>query len=162
NFDEIVRLIERENLYAVSINFVPEKIPVDLVFISNMKRFDNASVPEGIHPQTVITSNIKTSSKNVLVVNYSSYLAENSFIMDNGGIMCINLLKEAGVKDFLLAGFDGFSADIRENFYEDSLYLDMEAARWANINMAMADKIAQLRKLVNITFLAPSSYETLG
>ena len=157
--ERISSFAQRENLFTVSINFVPEKIPVSLVFISNMKRFDNTELPSDKGITTVVTSNIKTDRDGVITVNYSSYLAENSFIMDSGGVMAINFLKKAGAKDFLLAGFDGFSADIRENYYEDSLYMDMESERWAKINMAMADKIAQLRKQVNITFLSSSSYE---
>lgn len=156
---ELSELIERENFFTVSINFVPSDIPVDMVFISNMKRFDSTDLPDTKGIMTVITSNIKTDNANILVVNYSSYLAENSFIMDSGGVMSLNLLRKTGARDFTLAGFDGFTGNIRENYYEESLYMDMESERWVKINMAMSDKIAQLRKQVNITFLASSSYE---
>ena len=92
-------------------------------------------------------------------MNYSSYLNEEPSIIDNAGIMCINLLKNIGVKDFLLAGFDGFDEKIKDNFYEESLYLDVEGERLAKLNIAMASKIAQLRKQVSISFFASSSYD---
>lgn len=157
----INRLIADDNFFVISINFLPEDIPVDLAFISNMKRFQNAgNFVTGHDINVVVTSNIKDAGDGYWVVNYSSYLNEESSIVDNAGIMCINLLKKIGVRDFVLVGFDGFSENIKENFYEESLYLDVEEERLAKMNIAMANKIAQLRKQVAISFLAPSSYDT--
>lgn len=158
--DKINELIGSEDLFTISINFVPRDIPVSLVFISNMKRFRNAkdlSIGNGVN--VVVTSNIKNSGSGFWVVNYSSYLNEESSIIDNAGIMCINLMKQIGAKSFVLAGFDGFSENIKENFFEESLYLDVEGERLAKMNIAMADKIAQLRKQVDIKFFASSSYD---
>ena len=159
--DRINSVIRTGEFFTVSINFAPKDISVDAVFISNMKRFKTSKelpIHRGI--KTVITSNIKTDvEEQLLIVNYSDYINEDSFILDNGGIMCINLFKRIGAKDFLLAGFDGFSAERNENYYEESLSLDVESERLMNMNIAMANKISQLRKQINIEFLAPSSYE---
>ena len=157
---KINELIASNDFFTVSINFAPKDIDVDLVFISNMKRFCNAkdlSIHNGV--KVVITSNIKNAEKNFWVVNYSSYLNEEGIIIDNAGIMCINLMKRIGAKDFILAGFDGFSTNLNDNFYEESLYLDVEGERLAKLNIAISDKIKQLRKQVMITFFASSSYD---
>jgi 4-hydroxy 2-oxovalerate aldolase len=154
------QLIADDTFFVVSINFFPEKIPIDLIFISNMKRFQNTrDFSAGHSINTIVTSNIKNAGDRYWIVNYSSYLNEESTIADNAGIMCINLLKKIGAKEFLLAGFDGFSDNIKENFYEESLYFDVEEERLAKMNIAMANKIAQLRKQVTITFFAPSTYD---
>lgn len=158
---KVNELINHDAFFVISINFLPEEIPVDLVFISNMKRFQNTkdfSAGRSIH--VVVTSNIKSAGDGYWIVNYSSYLSEENSIADNAGIMCINLLKKIGARKFVLAGFDGFSENIKENFYEESLYLDVEEERLAKMNIAMADKIAQLRKQVAITFFAPSPYDS--
>ena len=160
--NRINRLISDNDLFTVSINFVPKDMEVNLVFISNMKRFRNAKdLPVSNGVKAVVTSNIKDPGEGFWMVNYSSYLNEENSIIDNAGIMCINLLKKIGAEDFLLAGFDGFSENIKDNFFEESLYLDVEEERLARMNMAMANKILQLRKQVNITFLASSSYDAL-
>ncbi len=158
--ERINELISNGDYFTVSINFVPKDITVNLAFISNMKRFRSAKdfpINNGII--TVVTSNIKNPGEGFLVVNYASYLNEENSIIDNAGIMCINLLKKIGAKDFLLAGFDGFSDNISENFYDESLYLDVEGERLAKMNLAMVDKISQLRKQVNIGFFSSSSYD---
>ena len=161
NVQKVNELKMCEGLFVISINFMPEDIPVDLVFISNMKRFydlEDLALNKGV--RTVITSNIKNVNKDFLIVNYSSYLNEDTCIMDNAGIMCINLLKKIGIRDFILAGFDGFSPDKKENFYEESLYLDVDDEWLVKMNLAMKNKILQLKKQVNISFLVSSSYET--
>lgn len=156
----INELISGGGFFTVSINFVPKDIKVNLAFISNMKRFSNAKdLPVNNGVRAVVTSNIENPGEGFWIVNYSSYLNEESSIIDNAGIMCINLLKKIGARDFLLAGFDGFSENIKDNFYEESLQLDVEGERLARMNLAMADKIAQLRKQINITFIARSSYD---
>ena len=40
---------------------------------------------------------------------------------DSSGIVAIKLLKEIGVKSILLAGFDGFSVNINDNYYDKNL-----------------------------------------
>ena len=85
---------------------------------------------------------------------------EDASIVDNAGMMCINLLAQIGVKDILLAGFDGFSENIRENFYEESLYLNIDQERLALMNIAIANKLKQLKNLLNIEFVSNSHYAT--
>lgn len=161
--NRINELQRTDDFFTVSINFMPTNIKVDLVFISNMKRFRNIeNISEEYGINIVITSNIKNIGERFLVVNYSSYLNEDNSIVDNAGLMCINLLKQIGCKDFVLVGFDGFSTNLKENFYEDSLYLDVEEERMAKTNIAMANKIAQLRKQIKIKFFASSSYDEKG
>lgn len=158
--DRINSLTSSGEYVAVSINFAPVDMSVDFVFISNMKRFKSAKeIPTACGIKTIVTSNIVSLSEECLIVNYSSYLNEDANIIDNAGVMCINLLMRVGVKDILLAGFDGFSENIKENYYEESLYLDVEQERLARINIAMANKIKQLKKLINIEFFAASTYD---
>lgn len=158
--DRINTLINNNHYVVASINFAPVDIPVDFVFISNMKRFKNAKeMPTVRGVKTIVTSNIVSSSNEYMIVNFSSYLNEDSTIVDNAGMMCINLFTQIGVKDFMLAGFDGFSEDVKENFYEESLYLDVEQERLAKMNIAMANKIKQLKKQINIEFFAASTYD---
>lgn len=158
--EKINNLISGEEFFTVSINFVPKDINVNLAFISNMKRFSNAKdLPVNKGVRAVVTSNIKNPGDGFWIINYASYLNEECSIIDNAGIMCINLLKKIGAKDFLLAGFDGFSQNIKDNFFEESLQLDVDGERLARMNLAMSDKIAQLRKQINIEFMAQSTYD---
>lgn len=158
---EINKYKKDKNAFVISINFCPSNMPVDLVFVSNMKRFRSIEELSSIDfPKTVITSNISHDKlEGVLIVNYSSYLNEENYIADNAGLMCINLLKKIGVEKIVLAGFDGYSANVKENFYQESLCLDVEETRLVNMNITMAKKIKQLKNQIDISFIAESSYE---
>ncbi len=155
---KINSLITSGEYIVVCINFSPSDIPVDFLFISNMKRFNSVKQSPTKRIKTIVTSNIVSFSDDYLVVNYSSYLNEDPIIIDNAGIMCINMLMHVGVKDFLLVGFDGFSENLKENYFEESLCLNVEQERLARINIAMASKIKQLKKLVNIEFFSLPNY----
>lgn len=155
--------IKEENLYVVSINFIPEMIPVDAVFISNMKRFSGVKDildADVLKTELIITSNILQSSKRGLyVINYSSYLNENRIISDNAGMMCINFFNQVGAEFLYLAGFDGFQIESNKNYYNSSLFMQVESERLIQMNDAITEKIKQMRRQINIVFLTESLYD---
>ncbi|MBE5899669.1 MAG: 4-hydroxy-2-ketovalerate aldolase [Lachnospiraceae bacterium] len=152
-------IISEEDFFVISINFIPENIPIDMLFVSNSKRFSSINELEGVN-SVVVTSNIyKEDSENVRVINYASYLNEDKSIVDNAGLMCINFLKRVNAKNLLLVGFDGFSARVSDNYYEESLYFDVEEERLLQMNVAIANKISQLKKQINIEFIGKTIYE---
>lgn len=148
-----------KNCFIISINFIPKEIHTDLTFISNRKRFFSLrKLLNSSGQKAIITSNIDNLNKDFLIVNYSSYLNEESCIIDNAGIMCINLLKKIGIKDFLLVGFDGFSESIKDNFSEKYMIYEIDEKK-EKTNIAIANKIRQLRKHIRIKFMSPSLYD---
>ena len=160
NTNRILELVDSLKCIVVSINFIPTDIPVDMAFVSNMKRFKNTKeMMADEKVKIVLTSNIATSCEGCMIVNYASYLNEDINIIDNAGMMCINLLTQIGIKHIILAGFDGFTGDIKEDFYEESLYVDVEQERLAKMNIAMSNKIKLLKKQINIEFFASSIYD---
>ena len=75
------------------------------------------SIDDGL--KAVITSNVCTKeSERISVINYVEYLNEEQIIVDNAGLMCINFVRKLGASNILLAGFDGFSAQCSDNYYE--------------------------------------------
>lgn len=165
NEKRISKLAQEQDLYVISVNFIPVNIKVNASFISNMKRFkgvhDLAAYSRKDGYIVIVTSNIATKSEDDLfVVDYSSYINEEQCIADNAGLMCINLLKKVGVQEVILAGFDGFSTDLKQNFYEQSMMLDVETERLAQINDATARKLTQLKKQIKISFTTESAYIT--
>lgn len=157
---QVIAGIDTNEYCIISVNFIPKDIPIEMMFISNIKRFSGFEDLFSKDINIVATSNIITESKNnVHVVDYSSYLCEEQCIADNAGLMCMNLLKRLGVSDILLSGFDGFSKDIDENYYEQSLQLNVEQERLKQMNIAMKQKIHQLQYHMSIKFLSDSLYK---
>ena len=73
--------------------------------------------------------------------------------------MCINFLKKCGADEVLLAGFDGFSLDWRENYYESSMAFDIESNRIYEMNHALGQKLSQLQRQMKLGFLQESIYQ---
>ena len=57
-----------------------------------------------------------------------------------------------------LAGFDGFGQEINQSYYIDSLELSTDYKRLAQVNKAIAAKIPEFQKVLNLSFLTPSRY----
>ena len=142
---------------VIGINFVPEEIPVDAVFVSNKKRFQTLL---GNGHLLITTSNITTQKDDqLLVVDYLSYTNEDPVVVDNAGLMCLNLLLKLEVSKVILAGFDGFKTTANETFADRSMYIDVEEIQRSRLNESMARKLIQLQNRMDITFLTESVYE---
>lgn len=157
-----VESIRRERgLVVVSVNFVPEALVADVVFVSNLKRFDRVESVRSRVPQgsiVVATSNIETEDPEVIRVNYASYLNDDALIMDNAGLMCLNMLRTIGVRKVWLAGFDGFSKDRTGNYCYAAMDLCTDEARSVAINEHMAAKLTQIGKQMDLEFLTETAY----
>lgn len=92
-----------------------------------MKRFNSIehlnTITDSI--DLLITSNITTSNNKMMIFDYSSYLNENQCIVDNSGLMCINLIKRIGKKKIILMGFDGYSTNGISSYYDNNLSYPM-------------------------------------
>lgn len=160
---EINHIATTHHYYIVSVNFIPRDINIDMMFVSNMKRFDNIDEFDcciSSNIKIVITSNITTAPHdNVLTLNYFSYTNEEQCILDNAGLMCFNLLKKIGVTEVLLAGFDGFSSKGEDNYFKASMYVDVGMERAINMNKAITEKLRQLGTHMKISYFTNSIYE---
>lgn len=142
-----------------AVNHIPDSVRFDRVFVANSKRFKEiiASGQE-LADKMICTSNIKEND-HFCAVNYSSYLNDDDAISDNSGLMLINLLIKAGVNDFVLAGFDGYSSD-SQNYFSDSLSDSVEYQKRELTNAAVTTYFSKLRKSTSVTFLTPSKYRS--
>ena len=157
----VKQVAQKADCVTVAINFIPDNIPVDVVFVSNMKRFESMERLRADTRQTiVVTSNIlQDGNDDVLVVDYMRHTNQNPCVFDNAGLMCMHLMQRVGAAEVLLAGFDGFKANARENFFSEAMYADAEQERMARINEAMREQIAQLRNHIPVGFVTKSHYE---
>lgn len=160
--DIIKSYYEKEKLIVISVNFITDLIPVDYAFIGNLKRF--SSVEQLIKDnenlkKVIITSNIKTETEEkVITVNYSDYINDNAIIADNSGIMVLNLLHKLGITDVALAGFDGFSDNRMENYYNEDLVNSAPTDELIARSEAISNKFQSLKQVMNIKFVTDSMY----
>lgn len=157
--DEIQEFINVNNPLVISINHIPLYFRYDRVFISNLKRFKNIDEAISLIKEKVLfTSNIsQVQTQNI--INYSSYLNDVDSIMDNAGLMLINLMKKIGVSSVTLAGYDGFVYSGTKNYYDDRMVNNVQFEKQKQTNNDIIEYFKKMRKSMDINFLTPSIYD---
>jgi 4-hydroxy 2-oxovalerate aldolase len=146
---KIIDFVAKNQPYIIAVNFVPENLVPDLVFVGNQKRY--LQLKRGAF-DIAATSNI--NAENVYKVDYNSLLTDNS---DSSGLMALQLLIRMGYKEACLAGYDGFT--IGDNYYGKTYdnYLSGEAMD--DLNRNISEKLQKIGKHLNLIFVTPSIYE---
>lgn len=112
--DKIKDEIKKEDNIVISVNFIPEKIRCDYVFVSNLRRYEEMKDRSSI--KGIKTSNIKTVNKEWKTVNYSSLTNNTEAVEDNATLMLMQLLIDIGVVNVKIAGLDGYTHDLNANY----------------------------------------------
>lgn len=158
--DKIEDAISQEGTITISINFKPEMFSCDYVFVSNLRRYDEMKNNADVN--LITTSNIKNGNINSIVVNYSDLLNDVATVEDNSGMMLIKLLIDVNVKKIKLAGFDGYSYGVYNNYAKKDLALinsdDIMDAR----NIGMRKILNQYAEIIDVEFITTPRYVKLG
>lgn len=159
---KISTFIQQCQPYIISINFKNHVFEEDMIFISNLKRFEEFDLTElkKWKQEFVLTSNINTEQANLgMKVNYSSYLNTDDFVFDDAGLMFLQLLEKCNVKKVALAGFDGFFNKTEENYYLNQAGHSIEPLTPQEKTQRIKKQIKQLQGRMNIKFITTSQYE---
>ena len=70
----------------------------------------------------------------------------------------LNILKDLDVEEILLVGFDGFSTDIRDNFYSEDKMNALTDEYIYKLNDITTNSIKEYGKKVKIKSLTPTKY----
>lgn len=158
--DKIVAYIEKNNCCVISINFIPQIFTVDMMFISNMKRFTDSEEIKKEKIYTIATSNIDVNpEENIGIVNYGSFLNPDSRIVDNAGLMCINLLRKLECTKIRLAGFDGFNRNLTENYIQDNMMAPLELDRIVELNETISERLREIKTQIDLDFITHTWYD---
>lgn len=159
--DTIKEYIRENNPVIFAINHVPEIYQYDMVFISNLKRFrDMDDMVSRLQDKLICTSNITTDNA-LCVVNYASYLNNEDAIVDNAGLMLINLLIKSGAKKLVLAGYDGFHYS-RNDYYSENMLTGVPYEKQLQINEAIIGYFKKIQRDTDIKFITPTIYDGRG
>lgn len=145
---------------TISVNFIPDKYRIDIVFISNSKRMSQIedSLLEGRN--LLITSNVHPVDS-ALSLNYSSLIGEGRD-PDDAGMMLMQLLQKVNVRTVYLAGFDGYDSNSLNDVFADS-YIGVKDYRNRVIkNKDMEDQLTDMSSKMNIVFITPTNYSVKG
>lgn len=154
--EKICEFIKKNSPVVIGINRVSMNYIYDYLFMANERRvmrdkLDNVS-------ECIITSNLKGKVENAVCVNYSSYLCPDDRSADNPTLMMFNLLFSIGIRKVYIAGFDGFSTNQEDNYFEPGMSMGSKIETKIMKNAATAEQVAKMRGKMDIVFLTPSRY----
>lgn len=159
NAKTIQDLSKQTNTLTVSVNFNPQNIEVDYVFISNLKRYEQLEIENTMN--LIVTSNVTGASDEAFKVNYIDLLIEKLGISDNAGLMLIKLLSKLEVASIKLAGYDGYSYDAYENYAEKDLTLIKKKTIVDSLNEGIKKSLKDFTKYTDIQFITTTRYVNL-
>lgn len=109
----------------------------------------------------IVPSNISKGGRgNVKVLNYANWIDVDERTHDSSLVIVLNLLKRCKVKEILLAGADGFSVNINNNYYDPCLRYPVSTEQAELRNEYYKKFINKVRESgVKISFVTPSKYE---
>lgn len=152
----ITQYIAENDPVVIGVNRVSEAYQYRYLFTSNEKRLIEGK-PANV--QTLIkTSNLHKILPDTLQVNYASYLVDNESISDNPTLMLLNILISIGIRKVVIAGFDGFSANPDENYFEKGLSMGSSLKSKLLRNEQTKSILLRLKEKLIIDFLTPSKY----
>lgn len=160
-YEKIQSFIKTEKPYVISVNFLDADFNVDACFVSNHKRIENIEAERKELEEALIiaSSNVKLKeNKNNIYVDYYSYINQDDIVFDNAGLMLMKLLGVCGVSKLVLAGFDGFKMRYDENYYNNSLNIQMDKEELKDRQNRIGRQLKELSKKMMIEFLTPSVY----
>jgi len=157
---------EKNDALVVSVNFIPENIIPDYVFMSNAKRYVklagklSETLREERSIKTIATSNVtRAQGRFDYVLEYESLLDEDALIKDNPIFMLLKLCKLSGAKEVALAGFDGYEKCADTNYVNPNMEYVFSKEKAEVLNEDTAEGIKRADLSCPIVFVTKSLYE---
>lgn len=153
--EKIAALAREKDTVTISVNFDYPYAEADYIFLSNLRRFRDLD-QEKIS-KCIVTSNIPAQGV-YLQVKYKDLINENEAVRDNAGLMAIKLLITYGVQQIYLAGFDGYSHDIKENYGDSQMAYFMKNAVLDATNAGMEKMLRNYECQTELKMLTASRH----
>lgn len=136
--EKVTTCIESFAPLVIAINFVPEKIQIDALFISNAKRYVQL-LPKlmRVLPTIPVIATSNVTSADVpfdYTLNYATLLDEKAWVADNSLVMFLKLLKQLGADKVFLAGFDGFKRAETANYVNENMEYEFTQEKALQLN----------------------------
>ena len=154
--DELIELSELDNIVTIGLN---TDIEINDYLLTTRQDIYEMAVAAG--KNVIVPSNVSKGGRgNVKILNYGNWIEIDERTHDSSSVIAMNLLKACGVKEIMLAGFDGFSVNINENYYDPNMRHPVTAEQADRRNAYYKKFISKIRECgCNVKFITPSKYE---
>ena len=159
--DRLQKFTQEEKPFVIAINYVPEVIRPDCIFLTNTRRYIQVAtaLSDGKYT-TIATSNVTSTGKPFdYVLNISDLLDRGSRFIDNSLMMLLKTMMRIGVKMVTLAGFDGYSGT-DQNYFDEGKEYDFAREQAEYLNAYMSAFLKNNQQLLRANFLTTTKYQT--
>ena len=163
--DEILKKIEVENLFVITVNFRDETFDKysELAFWGSQKRYEHYTDLRK-EVTSLITSNIESDMEDDIIVNYDSFVDRTQEYSDNASLMLMRILQRVGVVSYYVAGFDGFT--VNGSYYNKTDFSEERfRSQYDAINKGIAHQLSKFAESLDrpedIEFITPSIYSNI-
>lgn len=153
--DKIVKFASKPDVEVLTVNFDYDYCKSDFIFVSNIRRF--RELEEKNHNRCIVTSNIPGDDV-YYQTDYRSLLNDEEAVRDNAAMMAIKFLFDYKVKEIYLAGIDGYSHDVRDNYGKNDMAFFTRNAVLDATNVGMGKVLEKFSKILDISFLTNPRY----
>lgn len=153
--NKIIETIEENHCIVISINREYPYYISDYIFTSNLRRFE--SLEKILHKKTITTSNIE--AKDVYAtIDYGEYLNSYEAVEDNALLMIIKYLTNIKVDRIYVAGVDGFSHNVEDNYADSDMIIKTSNEIFDKRNIGLQNCLTELKTLADIRMVTTSKY----
>lgn len=158
-FERVKKYIDDFNAITISINYLPDGIVPDYVFLTKANRYKEVSAAlSKSNIKTIATSNIECrNGKFDYQIYRAPLLEQKEEIKDNSFLMLLKLLQKTGISNIACAGLDGYS-DKEDNYVVPGMEYDFVKQAATHLNRHIRRVITEEYRNMNIEFITYSHY----
>lgn len=152
---KIKELLEAPEVCSISLNNYKSYL-TDFVFTTKSSIFDEALKEKR---KIIATSNVCQDKRDdVMIIDYQKWMQDQEEAKDISIVYVLNLLEQCHVNQVYMAGFDGFSPNINENYYDKNMRRPVSIEEAKQRNEYIAKFLQQKKETIKITFLTKTNY----
>ena len=154
--EEIRSIASNEDVITIGLN---TDLDINDYLLTTRKDIYDQAVTDGRN--ILVCSNVSKGGRgNVKILNYKNWIEVDERTHDSSSVIALNLLKACGVKSVKLAGFDGFSANINENYFDPNMRHPVTVEQVERRNRYYKDFIRTIKGCgLQVEFITASKYE---
>ena len=153
--DMVADFAREEDVITISVNFQYDRCKIDYIFLSNLRRARELSLDN--YSNCIVTSNVPVIDA-FLQINYCEYINDIEYVRDNAGLMLINFLIKMGVKQIYVAGIDGYSYDVSQNYVDDKMSIYNSKHMCELVNSSIEKVLRRYSMRTTIEYITTPQY----
>lgn len=159
--ERIRQFTEKHEPVVISVNFIPEHIDVDYLFLSNAKRYVQLApvLSEQEEIEVIATSNVLgMNGAFPYCLSFASLQCGEAEFRDNPFLMLLKVMIRIRREEVWLAGFDGYVDEYYKNYVDKKMEYHYSTKQSEEINRAVSQVLQELSGQIRMHFLTDTQY----